>query len=155
LRPGNPLYKSWENTVIGHGRLFDTALQLETNSQARADTLRARVEAACGGLISHRVREHADPVSAKAAPAEPFAAAEPASPEAKQLILKFKRRHYADWPDQSLPALGGKTPREAIRTAQGRRATDVLLKQMEHLEQSAGQGTAFDFGVIRRELGLE
>jgi len=155
LRPGNPLYKIWDNTVIGHGRLFDTALQLETNSQARADTLRARVEAACGDLISHRAREHADPVSAKAEPAEPFAAAEPVSPEAKQLILKFKRRHYADWPDHSLPALGGKTPREAIRTAQGRRATDVLLKQMENLEQSADEGTAFDFAIIRRELGLE
>jgi hypothetical protein len=155
LRPGNPRYKSWDNTIVGHGRLFDTTLQLETNSQARADTLRARVEAVCGDLISHRAREHADPVSAKAAPVELDAAAELSSPEAERLILDFKRRHYADWPDQPLPALGGRTAREAIRTAQGRRDVDVLLKEMEHLEQSAAGGVAFDFAEIRRELGLE
>ena len=65
-------------------------------------------------------------------------AGEPPSPEADQLILEFKRRHYADWPDQPLPALDGKTPREAVQTVGGRGVVDVLLKGMENLEQRAG-----------------
>ena len=157
LRPGNGLHKSWENTVVGHGQLLGTSLQLETNSMSRADALRARVEGACGDLISHRAREHADPVSDKASLSAKSRdnASEPSSPEAEQLVLEFKRRHYAVWPDQPLPALDGKTPREAVQTAGGRGAVDVLLEEMENLEQRGGEGASFDFSLVRSELGLE
>ena len=157
LRSGNALHKSWENTVIGHGRFLETSLQLETNSTSRADTLRARVEVACGGLISHRAREHTDPVSEKAASSQSGRgiADEPPTPEAEQLVLDFKRRHYADWPDHPLPALDGKTPREAVQTAGGRGVVDVLLKEMENNEQRVGDGASFDFSQLRSELGLE
>jgi len=157
LRPGNALHKSWENTVIGHGRLLGTSLQLETNSKSRADALRARVEGACGDSISYRAREHTDPLSEKASLSEIGRdnTSEPPPPEAEQLILDFKRRHYADWPDHPLPALDGKTPREAVQTAGGRGTVDVLLKEMENLEQRAGKGASFDFSPLRSELGLE
>jgi len=157
LRSGNALHKSWENTVVGHGKLLATSLQLETNSKSRADVLRARVEGVCGGLISHRAREHADPVSDKASLSVTGRdkASEPPSPEAEQLVLEFKRRHYADWPDHPLPALDGKTPREAVQTVGGRGAVDVLLKEMENLEQRAREGASFDFSLVRSELGLE
>jgi hypothetical protein len=85
-------------------------------------------------------------------PAEPQG---PTPPEAEQLVLDMKRAHYADWPDHPLPALEGRTPREAIRTAEGRRAVDLLLKEMENLEARSDGGTAFDFGELRRELHLE
>ncbi|MCH7664514.1 MAG: SEC-C domain-containing protein [Acidobacteria bacterium] len=155
LRPGNAQHADWDNTVVGHARLSDTALQLETNSRVRADALRERVENACGDLIRHRAREHTDPLSAKAAPAERDPAPGPTGPEVEQLLLKFKQRHYADWADQPLPALDGKTPREAVRTAQGKAAVDVLLKDMENREQRSAGGAAFDFSVLRRELRLE
>lgn len=157
LRPGNRLHKSWENTVVGHGRLLGTSLQLETNSVIRADALRARVEGACGALISHRVREHSDPVSDMASLSVTGGdkIGELSSTEAEQLVLEFKRRHYADWPDQPLPALDGKTPREAVQTVGGRGVVDVLLKGMENLEQRAGEGASFDFSRLRSELGLE
>jgi hypothetical protein len=157
LRSGNALHKSWENTVVGHGRLLGTSLQLETNSKSRADVLRARVEGVCGGLISHRAREHADPVSEKASSLQSGRgiAKEPSTPEAEQLVLDFKRRHYADWPDHPLPALDGKTPREAVQTVGGRGAVDLLLKEMENLERRASDGASFDFSELRSELGLE
>ncbi len=157
LRPGNAMHESWEDTVVGHGRLLARSLQLETNSASRADVLRARVEAACGDSLLHRAREHSDPLSDEASPSEARRdhTAEPSPAEAEQLILDFKRRHYAGWPDHPLPALAGKTPREAIRTAQGRGAVDVLLKEMENREQRGGAGASFDFSSLRRELGLE
>ena len=155
LRPGNAQHADWDNTVVGHARLSDTALQLETNSRVRADALRKQVENACGDRIRHRAREHTDPLSPKAAPPEHDPAPGPTGPEVEQLLLEFKQRHYADWADQQLPALDGKTPREAVRTAEGKAAVDVLLKDMENREQRSAGGAAFDFSVLRRELRLE
>jgi hypothetical protein len=155
LRPGNAMHPSWPNTVVGQARLSGSALALETNSRERADALRARVEAACGGRIRHRAREHADPLSSRAARGRAGAPPEPSGPEIEKLQREWKQRYYADWLDQSIPALGGKTPREAARSAQGRNALDVLLKDMENHEQRAAPGAAFDFAEIRRQLGLE
>ena len=154
LSSGNPVHASWENTLIGRAGLSGAELRLETNSRERADTLRARVEAACGGLLRHRAREHADPLSPPVRRAAASAPPRAAPPEAEQLVLEFKRRHYAEWLDQTLPALGGLSPREAVRTAQGRNAVDVLLKDMENHEHRGSGPQAFDFGGIRRELGL-
>jgi len=154
--PGNPMHASWESTVIGRAWLAGGALRLETNSRERADALRARVEAACGDLLRHRAREHTDPMSPSVLAGVPESAPEALPPGAEQLLLEFKQRHYADWIDQPLPALDGKTPREAVRTAQGRNAVDVLLKDMENHEQRGSDGDgAFDFSEIRRELQLE
>jgi hypothetical protein len=155
LRPGNAVHESWPNTVVGQARLSGAALALETNSRERADALRARVEAVCGGRIRHRAREHADPLSSRAARGRASAPPEPSGPEVEKLEREWKQRYYADWLDQSIPALGGKTPREAARSAQGRSALDVLLKEMENHEQRSTSGARFDFSVLRRELGLE
>ncbi|HET6305103.1 MAG TPA: hypothetical protein VFG80_10020, partial [Myxococcota bacterium] len=155
LRPGNRLHASWENTVIGHAWLTDASLRLETNSRERADALRRRVEEACGSLVRHRAREHADPLSPAVRSSVPARPPEPPPPEAEQILREFKERHYATWPDERLPALRGKSPREAVRTAQGRDAVDVLLKDMENHEHRWEGPGAFDFSRLRRELGLE
>ena len=150
---GNRKHRSWDNTIVGHAEMSEARLRLETNSRKRADALRERVEAACGRLIRHRTREHADPLSDKA----PRADRQPqsASPEHAQLVLDFKAAHYRAWLDEALPALAGKTPREAARSASGRSSLDVLLKEMENQEARVDRGEAFDFSVIRRELGLD
>ena len=83
-------------------------------------------------------------------------AAEEIPPEVRGEILReFKTRHFAAWPDQSIPALDGKTPREAAKTREGRRKLDVLLKDAEHLEQSLDPAERFDFSDLRKELGLD
>ena len=155
LAPGNPLHANWENTLIGRARLADDGLRFETNSIQRADALRARLEAACGGSIRHRAREHSDPASPAVAAGMPVPPREVPPPEVEQLLLDFKRRHYAEWLDEAIPALDGQSPREAARTAKGRDALDVLLKDMENRERRAKGAKAFDFATLRRELGLE
>jgi hypothetical protein len=152
LKEGNPVHASWDNTVIGIGRLSDAGLALETNSRERADALRARVEAACGDGIRHRAREHSDPLSARA----PRPAAQPAAqpPELQAIVREHKQRHYRAWIDDSLPALGGKTPRESVRSARGREAVDLLLKEIEQIEERGPAGERFDVSELRRALGL-
>ena len=68
--------------------------------------------------------------------------------------MEFKRRHYAGWPDDPLPALDGQTPRDAVRTKKGRHAVEVLLKHLEHEEERASGGAPFNFAELREELGL-
>ena len=150
--PGAAQPDDGQRTVLGVARFTDTSLRVDSNSVERADALRARIEAACGDDIRHRAREHADPTS-DAAPFPPPGSA-PAVPVPDEILHELKRRHYADWPDHPLPALDGMTPREAVRTADGRAAVDNLLKEMENQEQRA-PGAAFDFSALRRALGLE
>jgi len=157
LRPGNPMHKSWENTVVGTARLTRRALRLETNSVKRADLLRGRVEEACGDRIRWKAREHADP-AAMMREAEPrpgpreLTSNEP-PPEVLAAVRDMKAQHYASWLDTGLPALDGRTPRQAMKTAKLRSKLDVLLKEMEHDEMRQPQAQRFDVGSLRRELG--
>ena len=150
--PGGAQPDDGQRTVTGVARFTEASLRVDTNSLERADALRARIEAACGSEIRHRAREHADPTS-DAAPFLPPGSA-PAVPVPDEIVHELKRRHYADWPDHPLPALDGMTPREAVRTVDGRAAVDNLLKEMENQEQRA-PGPPFDFSALRRALGLE
>jgi hypothetical protein len=142
-------------TLIGAIRLSGTSLRLESNSVARADALRARLESACGELVRYRAREHTDPLSDAVRSAQPGAADTPQPPEIQQALREFKARYYAAWVDEEIPALGGKTPREAVRSARGRERVDALLKEIENLERRFEAGQAFDVAILRRELGLD
>jgi hypothetical protein len=159
LREPRPGARAAQGAVLlGRARLSDERLVLETNSVARADALRRRVEEACAELVQHRVREHIDPLSepvrGEAATSARRSEDAPAA-DVEQLVLDFKRGHYAGWADEELPALDGKSPREAVRTPAGRGAVDVLLKDMENREQQSPSGERFDFSELRRELGLD
>ena len=71
-----------------------------------------------------------------------------------KLLREFKRQHYRNWLDCSLPALGGQTPREAARSRSGRQDLDLLLRDMEHREAAQPEGSRFDVSALRSELGL-
>ena len=156
LRAGNRMHRSWQNTIVGQVRLSDRGLRAETTSRERADALRERLETACGDGLRHRAREHADPLSERAARALPSTVPERAVPEAEQLLLEFKQQHYAHWLDEPIPALHGKTPRQAAQTSQGRAAVDLLLKDMENREDRLPSASArFEFSALRRELRFD
>lgn len=106
LRPGDPPQPDGSHPVIGWIRINPDGLRIETNSQARADALRERVESACGGRLWHRAREHMDPLALrKGAGKTPPSPPPSPTPEQERLVAEFKARHYASWPDQPLPAL--------------------------------------------------
>jgi hypothetical protein len=141
-------------TVIGSASIADSELRAETNSIERADALRSQLEDACRGLLVHTRREQADPLAPRLVKPT-LAASEPEDlPGGAELVRAFKHRHYRDWADQPVPALQGKTPREAIRTAQGRAVVDVLLRDFENHEERAPAEARFDFAEVRKDLGL-
>ena len=161
-------------TILGTARLGRDRLDVETNSTRRADGLRERIEAACGELLRYRAREHSDPFALVRDRAQAGSSRRPgrgvspgrrgikgappleaATPEMAAALLEFKQRYYTDWLDQPIPMLGGKTPRQAVRTARGREQVDALLKTIENGEARLAPGARLDLRPMRRELGLE
>lgn len=74
--------------------------------------------------------------------------------EASQLLQEYQAKHYSDWAEQPLPALKGKTPKEASKTKAGRDEVDLLLKDFENGAARMPLEQRFDFSSIREELGL-
>ena len=145
--------------MLGHATVEPGVLRVESNSAERADRLRERIEAACGDTIRHLVREHADPLASLGQGSGTSLAAgeEPDLPPeiADELLRDFKRKHYAEWLDSEIPALDGKSPREAVRTKAGRAAVELLIEECEHHEARVPPGQRFDFSKVRAALGLE
>jgi len=75
-------------------------------------------------------------------------------PEIDAVLRAFKARHYATWPDERLPALDGLTPRQAAAKPKYRARLERLLEEMERGESQVEPGRRFDFGAIRRTLGM-
>ena len=143
-----------DDTVTATVNVGEGTLQIETNSVDRADAMAHRVEEACSGLLREHKRKTMQPFGPRAVPDTPE---EPAasSPEEQALVRELKEKHYREWLDTEIPALGGETPRDATRSARSRRQLDLLLRDMENHESRQPDGTRFDFASLRRELGLE
>ncbi|MFZ5469860.1 MAG: hypothetical protein ACOZIN_10530 [Myxococcota bacterium] len=155
-RLGNAKIKAWDNTIVGRVLVGGSRLKIETNSVKRADTLRTRVEAGLGALLRHRVRDHADMESMlKSAKDRPPAREEEQPPEVKAVLRDFKEKHMAQWLDDEIPALDGLTPRQAKKKPGSQRKLDLLLRDMENREARLPKEERYDYGRIRKELGLD
>ena len=82
----------------------------------------------------------------------------PPPEEAVQAIHSYLDEHYRRTLDEPLPALGGRTLRQAAKTKKGRREAIDWLKQLENVEylRAAEQGQrAYDTRWTWQELGIE
>jgi hypothetical protein len=74
-----------------------------------------------------------------------------------QAIEQVIHRHYANWSDEAIPALGGLAPRQAIMTTAGLERVKGLLREYEDGErrQSAAQGRpAMSYQFLWDALGI-
>jgi hypothetical protein len=147
--------------VYGHVQVGGGHLRLETQSRTRLELGRGLLETHAAHLLKHQGDSHQSLDEFKQRVADSRQPPErtrpiPAEVE-RELMLRMKTQHYARWPDDPLPALGGKTARQAVKTKSGRKAVLDLIREMEHgeaREAKAGQ-PAFDFTPLRKTLGLE
>jgi len=130
-------------------------IELFTRSIKSADEQKMWLEGLAGDAVRHLTRELGDPLSLLSHSDGEKSAPSPEIPDdvKKQLVHEFKRKHYTGWSDASLPALDGKTPREAVATEVGKRTVVSLLKNFENIE--AGDEYPFDFGFLWQDLGLQ
>jgi hypothetical protein len=133
-------------------------LTFETTSEARAARGRGFVEGLAGSAATYHATEFpdVDEVLDDGAEDTPSPAADVPPEVEAALVGEFYERHYRDWPDRPLPALGGRTPREAAGLAELRPALVVLLKDFEsRSERERRRGrAAYDFRPLWGELGL-
>ena len=155
---GNTMHGDWQNTVLGEIRISPQRLTCEVNSASRAETIRAIVTEALGDHARYRASEiqsierQWDERRASAAEdttrIDDEQAALMAHPEVRAKIHEMMAAHYERWVDEKIPALGGRTPLEAMRTSGGRERVEALLVDMER--RSAGMSGAPDAEIFRR-----
>ncbi len=137
-------------------------IKVSYRTQRYADEGKPWFEGVAGTAVVFRSREIADPKGmlsqSQPGKAPKTAATYEISPEViSEVIEKRIRQLYADWADQPLPALDGKTPREAIQTAEGLEQVKFLLHTYEHGEAQqakAQQRPAVSYQFLWQELGI-
>jgi len=96
-----------------------------------------------------------DPTSSEVRSAAPTASRDRVDADTEaRVVLAFKTEHYGSWPDLPVPALDGKTPRAAAKSAELRPRLARLLDDMTADEARAPAAHRFDFSSLRRELGM-
>ena len=119
---------------LGSFVLEDNRLVFEAMSEARAARGRGFLEGLAGGAVTYRTTEYREVDEALEDGPEAASSAPDEVPRDVQAAIasEYYARHYRDWPDTPLPALGNRTPREASRgLAEWRPALVALLKDFE------------------------
>jgi len=156
-RPGNARVSSLPSTNLASLVLERDALVVTTNSRERADRVAAALRAHLGDALGPSEREESD---AKAVTSEAARRApgpdlhEVPAPEVQAAVRATKASFYASWPDEPIPALDGKTPRQAVKTVGGKQEVEALIADMERHDYRDVPGARFDFDELRRALAL-
>jgi len=143
-------------TLPGFVELQGDRLVLQAMTRKQAGLGRRLLEQICGGALRHESTVHEDP--ARKAIEAPPPPREPQTEEEERMVLAWQDDYSRKWLDMDIPALQGKTPRQAAAgTAADRDRLAALLGDLEHGYEHAlliGQA-AYDVTWMWAELGLE
>ena len=156
-RPGAaPPAEPLDRRILATLTLTPALLKVETTSRRRRRACHRRLEALLGDRISLAGMETKSVGEMLLEPSH--------EPEPEPIILppdaivELEDRMIRQWLDESIPALGGLTPREAAKTPVGR---ERLLALFGYIAREQGQRTmppgmfAPDYRKAKKLLGLE
>jgi hypothetical protein len=144
-------------TLLGTITIGPARLTAEVKSRERAERFKTIVEEKLAAHAVFRMDELQTIEQALAAAADqpPVQSSLEDDPEAQALIADYLRKHYTQWIDSPLPALDGRTPRQAAESADGREQVEALLQGMGKHETDLPPVVIKDiFDSVRRQLGL-
>lgn len=147
-------------TVLGSLELKGKSLLVMVNSISRAAEVEALVVEATGDLLKRPLTtiRTVQQMMAEDRPSPPSEDADEIPPEiARQITHDYMDKHYRETLDSPLPALNGKSPRQAVRSKIGREKVIDWLKLLENRGARHGDVpmAGYDFGWMWAELGLE
>jgi hypothetical protein len=147
--PGMGSYRILGSVQLKPGQLLMTA-----QGKERFALGRTVIENLLGKLIKHRLDSVQSPESMLQEKVERNRQHNDTIPEEtkKTLLKEFYDKHYREWLDSPIPALDGKTPRKAVRSKEGKRKVEDLLREMEYLHNENDQ--SYDISWMRRQLKL-
>ncbi len=142
--------------LLGSIRIEKGRLRLEVHSKERLEKGKAFLTGLLGDLGHHRLDGIKDldvAMSETAAVGPPPPSELPEEVQA-EVLSRFMQDRLLQWIDEKIPALKGKTPRQAVKTKAGREKVIAMLKDQEHLARRMPGGDRID-AVAYRELGLD
>ena len=130
----------------------------ETTSKQRAEHGKDFLQRLLGDAVRFRVVTYEDVGQALKRTPHQAEQKEPDIPLEVQhhLVGEFYERHYRNWLDEPVPALGNRTPRHAAKLKTVRPRLIALLKDFEssaERQRRAGD-SAYDLSWMWEELGL-
>lgn len=151
----NKIHKDWSNTVLGHVKIQQGKILVNVNSDERAEVIRALI----GERLTNKVKDQVTQIQTveqmfKASSKHKTESVDINDPEIQALLQDFNRKHWESWPDMSLPALGGKTPREAVKSKMGREKVEALLASFHSSNQRSQSPVLVDLHMLRKELDI-
>lgn len=145
-----------KDVIVGEFEVCDDQLRVHGNSVERLAMLRAWVEETLGELVEYRLTTHEDPTSSAQENRPPKEInAESMPPEVFDMLSQTLQKQLASWLDEEIPALGNKTPRQAVRSAKGRDKVTSLLMDQERVFKDDPVMGRVDLSFLWSELGLE
>lgn len=165
-KKGNAKTPSWDNTVLGNIKIAARSLIAEVNSENRAKLLQAEIEKRLGASATHQstraqtaeemLVKAPKRTQAQAKQDEEFEQALLRDPEVKIQLQQIIQKQTEDWVHQKVPALGGRTPLQAVLDPDGKEIVESLLLDWERRADDGmyQAGIRPDFYAIRRLLNL-
>jgi len=132
-RPGHKKSKALDNTILGRISIDNQKLLFEVSSEARAEVARREMEVRLGEHAEYLTTEIQSPKTILDGDTPGGSTNESGQdelmqlPEVREQMAKVLTDHWDGWIDQKLPALGGKTPRQAVKTPDGKESVEALL----------------------------
>ena len=155
-----------ESTVLGRIEIYGRKMKVEVNSDKRAENIKKEIEKRLGPRAKYKTMEIRSLESMLEegqqkgldAGTQPNQDALMQLPEVQEQMRHMLQGHWENWIDEHIPALGGKTPRQAVKTPDGKESVEALLldaerhsgynEPMQEIEQKAIKD-------VRRKLGLD
>jgi hypothetical protein len=140
-------------SILGHVTLSNDFLELETNSNARAERGRALLASLLGDLVGPPLTVHDNLALLDDSPEilEPLSEI---PPEFEEAITAQLNSHYRKTLDEPIPMLKGLSPRQCAEDPTLHDDVINWLKQLENSDRRT-PGATYDFGWMWDELKLE
>ena len=166
IKKGNKMNKGWENTVLGHLKIFGKTLLVEVNSANRAKRIREEIEQRLGSQATHVGTETETPeqMMKQAKQRKALRSTEEETnqddlmrdPEFRRQVEAEVQKQVEGWVRTKIPALGGRTPLQAVADPDGREMVEALLQGWERQNEVPGSAGIVrpDINALRRLLNL-
>lgn len=152
--------KDGSATILGNIEIEGDTLILECNSKKRLEKGKQLILKNASEAVAHKMDSFQDPMQAlKSQEGKPERKSESKIPMEiqQQIYTQFMQKHSEKWLKDKIPALDGKTPFQAIKTAEGREKVAELLKMFENSEEhNKREGRPFyDLSWMWDRLGIK
>jgi hypothetical protein len=163
---GNKLHETWDNTILGHVTINGRSLVVNVNSAKRAERIRKEIERRLGILAVH-LGTRAESPEQMLSESKKRKARLPASGEVRnddplfdpdqwEAVQAQMQQDIQSWVYKRIPALGGRTPMDAVKDPDGREIVEALLLDWERGNDVAPGPRVVrpDVAAVRRLLNL-